>query len=263
MIRKKTISKGIGALDSSAWSSIVQCVDAFESKRFIPDESVYASTSRTILVKITDFLILSGNGEAKWQYSWSQARQAGQLTFSTDDISQITSDTVGYGKALNLREAGNTTSLTYGIPTSNLEIISSPGYFFSAVPINSYQFMTMMRDATGTLRFLIDAPNIISGACPAPSPSPVVGSSDAGTLTGTTLAGNVVNSSLQTVGVLAELAVLDLIDADLAGNAYTADTLSSARSITLAGEASGTTSFNGSSNVTITTTIPLLDGGNY
>jgi hypothetical protein len=35
------------------------------------------------------------------------------------------------------------------------------------------------------------------------------------------------------------------------------------RAITLGGEASGTTNFDGSSNVTITTLIPLLDGGNY
>lgn len=86
---------------------------------------------------------------------------------------------------------------------------------------------------------------------------------DAGTLSGATLASNVVNSSLTVVGVLAELVVLDPIDADLAGNAYTANALSTARSITLGGEASGTTNFDGSSNVTITTTIPLLDGGNY
>ena len=86
---------------------------------------------------------------------------------------------------------------------------------------------------------------------------------DAGTLTGATLASNVVNSSLTVVGVLAELAVLDPIDADLAGNAYTANALFTTRSISLGGEASGTTNFDGSSNVTITTTIPLLDGGNY
>lgn len=38
-------------------------------------------------------------------------------------------------------------------------------------------------------------------------------------------------------------------------NASTADTLTTARSITLAGDVTGTTSFNGSANVTITTTV--------
>jgi hypothetical protein len=43
----------------------------------------------------------------------------------------------------------------------------------------------------------------------------------------------------------------------------TAAQLLNTRSIALGGEASGTTNFDGSTNVTITTTIPLLDGGNY
>jgi Major tropism determinant N-terminal domain len=45
--------------------------------------------------------------------------------------------------------------------------------------------------------------------------------------------------------------------------AGTATQLLNTRSIALGGEASGTTNFDGSANVTITTTIPLLDGGNY
>ena len=45
--------------------------------------------------------------------------------------------------------------------------------------------------------------------------------------------------------------------------AGTATQLLNTRSIALGGEASGTTNFDGSTNVTITTTIPLLDGGNY
>lgn len=47
------------------------------------------------------------------------------------------------------------------------------------------------------------------------------------------------------------------------GNAGTATQLASSRTIAIDGEASGSTSFNGASNVTITTIIPLLDGGNY
>ena len=45
--------------------------------------------------------------------------------------------------------------------------------------------------------------------------------------------------------------------------AGTATRLLNTRSIALGGEASGSTNFDGSTNITITTTIPLLDGGNY
>lgn len=82
---------------------------------------------------------------------------------------------------------------------------------------------------------------------------------DAGTLTGATLASNVVNSSLTTIGTLGNLSVTNTIT----GNTSTASQLLNTRTISLGGEATGNANFDGSSNVTITTTIPLLDGGNY
>jgi hypothetical protein len=85
------------------------------------------------------------------------------------------------------------------------------------------------------------------------------GTADAGTLTGSTLAANVIASSLTSVGTLANLTVTNTIT----GNINTSTQLLNARAITLGGEASGTTNFDGSANVTITTLIPLLDGGNY
>ena len=54
-----------------------------------------------------------------------------------------------------------------------------------------------------------------------------------------------------------------IVQVGAGGVADTANTLANTRSISLGGEASGTTNFDGSKNVTITTTIPLLDGGNY
>lgn len=89
------------------------------------------------------------------------------------------------------------------------------------------------------------------------------GAAAASTLTGSTLASNVVNSSLTSVGTLANLTVTNTIVGSISGNAATATQLSTARTISLAGEASGNTNFDGSGNVTITTLIPLLDGGNY
>ena len=85
------------------------------------------------------------------------------------------------------------------------------------------------------------------------------GSSDAGTLTGSTLAANVITSSLTTVGSLTGLTVSNTI----VGNINTASQLQTARTIALGGDAAGSTTFDGLNNVTITTTIPQIDGGNY
>ena len=85
------------------------------------------------------------------------------------------------------------------------------------------------------------------------------GTTNAGNLTGATLASNVVSSSLTAVGTLTNLSVSNTITA----NTSTASQLLNTRTISLGGEATGNTNFNGSNNVTITTTIPLLDGGNY
>ena len=82
---------------------------------------------------------------------------------------------------------------------------------------------------------------------------------DADSLTGTELAPNVISSSLKSLGTLTNLSVENTI----VGNVNTASQLLNTRAITLGGEASGTTNFDGSSNVTITTLIPLLDGGNF
>ena len=82
---------------------------------------------------------------------------------------------------------------------------------------------------------------------------------EADSLTGTELAPNVISSSLKSLGTLTNLSVENTI----VGNVNTASQLLNTRAITLGGEASGTTNFDGSSNVTITTLIPLLDGGNY
>lgn len=50
---------------------------------------------------------------------------------------------------------------------------------------------------------------------------------------------------------------------NVTGNAGTASQLLFARNIALGGDVLGNTNFNGSGNVTIATTIPYLDGGNY
>lgn len=90
-------------------------------------------------------------------------------------------------------------------------------------------------------------------------PGPAGPAANAGNLSGTTLAPNVVSSSLTSVGTLINLAVSNTIT----GNINTASQLLNPRTIALGGEAAGNANFDGSNNITITTTIPLLDGGNY
>lgn len=67
----------------------------------------------------------------------------------------------------------------------------------------------------------------------------------AGTLTGTTLAAGVVNSSLTSVGTLVNLTVTNPIAGSVTGNAATATALQTARTI-------NGVSFNGTANITIT-----------
>lgn len=98
-----------------------------------------------------------------------------------------------------------------------------------------------------------------AGATGPTGPTGPTGVTNAANLTGTTLAPNVVASSLTAVGTLTNLAVSNTI----VGNTSTASQLLTTRTISLGGEATGNASFNGSNNITITTTIPLLDGGNY
>lgn len=76
---------------------------------------------------------------------------------------------------------------------------------------------------------------------------------DAGTLTGTTLASNVVSSSLTSVGTLANLTVTNPINGDITGNAATATALQHARTI-------NGVSFDGTGNITITVDANNLTG---
>ena len=76
------------------------------------------------------------------------------------------------------------------------------------------------------------------------------------TLTGTTLAPNVVNSSLTSVGTLTNLTVTNPIAGSVTGNAGTATALASGRTIGITGDLTYTSpSFDGTSNVTAIATL--------
>lgn len=75
----------------------------------------------------------------------------------------------------------------------------------------------------------------------------------AGTLSGTTLASNVLASSLTSVGTLAALTVTATITGSVSGNAATATALQNARTI-------NGTSFDGTGNITVTAAAGTLTG---
>ena len=89
--------------------------------------------------------------------------------------------------------------------------------------------------------------------------APITITAAAGTLTGTTLAANVLASSLTSVGVLAALTVTATITGSVSGNAGTATKLATARTIAITGDIAYTSpAFDGSGNVTAAGTIAAL-----
>jgi hypothetical protein len=109
----------------------------------------------------------------------------------------------------------------------------------------------VLRDASG---------NFAAGTITANLTGNISGTAPAGTLTGTTLASNVVNSSLTSVGTLGSLTVTNPITGSVTGssgsttgNAATATTLQTARNI-------NGVSFNGSADITVTADAGTLSG---
>jgi hypothetical protein len=102
----------------------------------------------------------------------------------------------------------------------------------------------VLRDASG---------NFAAGTITANLTGNISGTAPAGTLTGTTLASNVVNSSLTSVGTLVNLTVTNTIVGSINGNAATATALATARTI-------NGVSFNGTADITVTAAAGTLSG---
>jgi hypothetical protein len=102
----------------------------------------------------------------------------------------------------------------------------------------------VLRDASG---------NFSAGTITANLTGNISGTAPAGTLTGTTLASNVVSSSLTSVGTLGNLTVTNTIVGSVNGNAATATTLQTARNI-------NGVSFNGSADITVAAAAGTLTG---
>jgi hypothetical protein len=165
MTIKQRITKGLGALTPSAWADIVAVVDPTGS--YDPDvaKNGKGTDRQSFLAVITG--ATQDGANLKWAYAWSQVRRTnGANTFATVS-GGLTSSSNGGKPALNILEAGNTSSLAYGFtvsPTSgNLTIT---GFSFQRVPNNAVVEMCIRRDSAGATSYEFSAPNRIDGACP-------------------------------------------------------------------------------------------------
>jgi hypothetical protein len=167
----------------------------------------------------------------------------------------------------------NTTSGTITVGTTSLSFTE-----LSVAP----QTVTFIGDVTGTgagtISLTLDTVNTNTGSFGSSTSIPsfdvnakglitAAGShavvAPAGTLTGTTLASNVLNSSLTSVGTLADLTVTNTITGSVSGNAGTVSTISGlitqGSNITITGSGTSGSPYNISSTASATTLSELTD----
>lgn len=149
---------------------------------------------------------------------------------------------------------GNASNVATDVAASgDLTLANTGAFTFNTVNANVGSFGS----STSIPSFTVNAKGLITAA----SGNVVI--APAGTLTGTTLAANVVNSSLTSVGTLVNLTVTNPISGSVTGNAGTATALQTPRTI-------NGVSFDGTANIVITanTTNTLtigthLTGGSF
>lgn len=166
------------------------------------------------------------------------------LDSKADDSTQIIAGThLSGGGTL-----GTNTTLNVN-PDTNTYIVDSQGnnrlYFGSDV--NTQQF-TFRFSATGDFQWMNSAGTVVA----------TVDSSGNATFNNITADGSSlsnINANDITAGTLSDARLPNTITSDITGNAATATALQTARNISLGGELSGTASFDGTSNITITATV--------
>lgn len=176
---------------------------------------------------VTQFL----NGTGAWSVPTSSAASAGSLTGTTLASNVVNSSLTTLGTLINLTVTnpiagsitGNAATVTT-IPTLSGDVTNtgnSVSLVTSGVTAGSYSNANITVNSKG----VITSASSGSGSGPAA----------AGTLTGTTLASNVVNSSLTSVGTLVNLTVTNPISGSITGNSATVTTIP-----TLSGDVSNT-----------------------
>jgi hypothetical protein len=146
---------------------------------------------------------------------------------------------------------GNATSISNGAIT-NAMLANSAVANLSGTNTGD---QTTISGNAGTATKLERAININGVAFDGSGDITITSTADAGTLTGTTLASNVINSSLTSVGTLTNLTVTNPIEGSITGNAATAATATLATTAITAGNITAT------SNTTLTTLENLTSVG--
>jgi hypothetical protein len=176
---KPSITRGLGALTPSAWKDIVGAIDAINEFKPQYVSQADGGDRKMFYAKITGATQPDATIR-RWAYAWTQVRRDSDAYSFTTVSSGMTSTTNGGKPAINTLEAGNTSSLAYGIAVdASGNLTTAEGWVFNRVPDNCVLEMYVVRDSNGKTSFQFTAPNPITGECPAP-PAPVLSASDYG-----------------------------------------------------------------------------------
>jgi len=167
---KRTIQRGLGSLSPAVWRQIADSVNKLVSEYH---ESFTAQQPKKILARITTTTKITGI--ARWKYGFVEVLRdpdtSGMDTvFFSPRTGGITSDlqSLATYKATNLLEAGNTSTLWYGVAVQGaqgIQLVSNDAFSVKPVPINTVVEMTIVRSRGGNTFAYFSAPNPIDGVC--------------------------------------------------------------------------------------------------
>jgi hypothetical protein len=220
----------------------------------------------------TTTLTTSGNTNVTLPTTGTLATIAGTETFTNKTLTSPTLTT----PVLGTPSSGTLTNCT-GLPVSGITASTSTAIGVGSIELGHATDTTIARSAAGVVTIegvevvtLSRSQTLTNKTLTSPTmTTPVLGTPSSGTLTNCTGLPNAglvnsavtvgstsisLGSSATTIAGLSSVTSTSFVGA-LTGNASTATTLATARTISLGGDLSGSASFNGSSDVTITATI--------
>jgi len=167
---KRTIQRGLGSLSPTVWRQIADSVNKLVSEYH---ESFTAQQPQRFLARITNATKITGI--ARWKYGFEEVLRnpdtSGMATaLFSPRTGGITSDlqSLATYKATNLLEAGNTSTLWYGVAvqgSQGIQLVSNDAFNVLPVPVNAVVEMTVVRSRGGNAFAYFSAPNPIDGDC--------------------------------------------------------------------------------------------------
>ena len=164
---KPSISRGLGALTPSAWKDIVGAIDAINEFKPQYVSQADGGDRKMFYARITGATQPDATIR-RWAYAWTQVRRDSEAATFATVSGGMTSTTNGGKAAVNTLEAGNTSTLAYGIAVNSSGNLTTEGWVFDRVPDAAVVEMYVVRDSSGNTSFQFTAPNNITGACPTP-----------------------------------------------------------------------------------------------